>query len=397
MEIDDNTIQEMPIISPQETINEENTIEQEQEGANQIIVPFDPNLIRIKRDPFTLGELIDKIEYNEVKFDTSFQRKSDLWGPTKQSRLIESLLLRLPLPAFYFDEIVEHEDSLTQRITIWQVIDGLQRCSAFNNFIVNQTLRLENLEFLTQFNGMSFSELPRELQRRIKQTPITTYILEKGTPEAVKFNIFKRINTGGLVLTPQEIRHAMNQGVAANTIAELANLDEFKTATCHIISSERMEDRDFVTRFVSFYLLGYYNYEPDLDSFLTQGMGEIKKLSSDELLQMKDAFVSAMILARQIFGWDAFRKRTEPYARRRPINKALFEVESVVYAKMSEQQREKLLHLKDSFKAKFMELNTDDRFKYAISSGTGQKDSVLRRYSEFIKIIEYTIDEKIEL
>ena len=384
-------------LPPQENEGAENTIEQEQEGANQIIVPFDPNLIRIKRDPFTLGELIDKIEYNEVNFETSFQRKSDLWGATKQSRLIESLLLRLPLPAFYFDEIVENEQSITDRRTIWQVIDGLQRCSAFNNFIVKKTLRLENLEFLTQFNNFSYSELPRELQRRIKQTPITTYILEKGTPDAVKFNIFKRINTGGLVLTPQEIRHAMNQGVAANTIAELANLEEFKIATCHIISPERMEDRDFVTRFVSFYLLGFYSYEPDLDSFLTKGMGTIKKLSSNELVQMKVSFVKAMNAARKLFGRDAFRKRTDLYDRRRPINKALFEVESVIYAKMTDTQVDKLLQYKDLFKVKFMELNKDDRFRYAISSGTGQKDSVLRRYSEFIKIIEYTINEKIEL
>lgn len=395
--MDDGITKDFPKLTLQEGGDVENTIEQEQEGANQILVPFDPNLIRIKRDPFTLGELIDKMEYNEVKFDTSFQRKSDLWGATKQSRLIESLLLRLPLPAFYFDEIVENEQSITDRRTIWQVIDGLQRCSAFNNFIVKQTLRLKNLEFLTQFNGFSFSELPRELQRRIKQTPITTYILEKGTPDAVKFNIFKRINTGGLVLTPQEIRHAMNQGVAANTIAELANLEEFKIVTCYIISPERMEDRDFVTRFVSFYLLGYNNYEPDLDSFLTKGMGMIKKLSQDELLNMEVAFVRAMNLARQLFGWDAFRKRTDPYARRRPINKALFEVESVVYAKMSESQIQQLLQHKDLFKIKFMELNKDERFRYAISSGTGQKDSVIRRYSEFIKIIEYTINEKIEL
>ena len=86
--------------------NEENQVEEEIVGNEPITIPFDPNLIRIRRDPFTLGELIDKIEYNEVNFKTSFQRKSDLWDSTKQSRLIESVLLRLPLPAFYFDEII---------------------------------------------------------------------------------------------------------------------------------------------------------------------------------------------------------------------------------------------------------------------------------------------------
>ena len=131
-------------------------IEEEIQGNAPISVPFDPNLIRIRRDPFTLGELIDKIEYNEVNFNTSFQRKSDLWDGTKQSRLIESVLLRLPLPAFYFDEVIENEDNIENRRSVWQVIDGLQRCSAFNHFIVKKDLSLENLEFFTRFNGMKY-------------------------------------------------------------------------------------------------------------------------------------------------------------------------------------------------------------------------------------------------
>lgn len=159
--------------------NEENQVEEEIVGNEPITIPFDPNLIRIRRDPFTLGELIDKIEYDEVNFKTSFQRKDNLWDPTKQSRLIESVLLRLPLPAFYFDEIIEHEDDINKRRSVWQVIDGLQRCSAFNNFIVKQSLALENLEFLTRFNGAKYDDLPRELQRRINQSPITVYIVEK--------------------------------------------------------------------------------------------------------------------------------------------------------------------------------------------------------------------------
>ena len=95
---------------------------------------------------------------------------------TKQSRLIESVLLRLPLPAFYFDEIIEHENDINKRRSVWQIIDGLQRCSAFNNFIVKQSLALENLEFLTRFNGAKYDELSRELQRRIKQS-LLRYIL----------------------------------------------------------------------------------------------------------------------------------------------------------------------------------------------------------------------------
>lgn len=377
-----------------ETKDEADLIEEEIQGNEPISVPFDPNLIRIRRDPFTLGELIDKIEYNEVNFKTSFQRKSDLWDATKQSRLIESVLLRLPLPAFYFDEVIENEDDIENRRSVWQVIDGLQRCSAFNHFIVKKDLALENLEFLTRFNRMKYDELPRELQRRIQQTPITTYIVEKGTPEEVKFNIFKRINTGGLVLTAQEIRHAMNQGIAADFVAELAAMPSFQQATCYIISQERMEDRDFITRFVSFYLQDYKTYQPDLDSFLTKGMSQIKNITQEQRDKMKQDFEEAMIVAYKIFSNDAFRKRTDIAARRKPLNKALFEVLSVLLSRLSSEESERLIAKGELFREKFRNLNCDNTFRYSISSGTGQRDSVIRRYTEINRIINETLVEQ---
>ena len=165
---------------------------------------------------------------------------------------------------------------------IWQVIDGLQRCSVIKNFVVNKELQLNNLEFLAQFNDKKYGDLPRDLVRRINQTPLTVYVIEKGTPEDVKFNIFKRINTGGLVLTPQGIRHAMNQGVPAQFVAELAELESFKKATDYKIEKERMSDRDFTTRFLSFYLQDYKNYTPDLDDFMNKGMRMVKDMSDDE-------------------------------------------------------------------------------------------------------------------
>ncbi len=366
-------------------------IENEDQGNTPIAVPFDPNKIKIRRDPFTLGELIDKIEHNEVVFDTSFQRKSDLWNPIQQSRLIESILLRLPLPAFYFDEIIENEEDAFQRRELWQVIDGLQRCSVIKNFVVDNKLKLTDLEFLTQFNELRYKELPRDLVRRINQTPLTVYVIEKGTPDDVKFNIFKRINTGGLILTPQEIRNAMNQGVPAQFVAELAEMDSFKEATCRKIETERMSDRDFTTRFVSFYLQGYKNYEPDLDEFMNKGMRMLKTISEEERCSIKENFNEAMLLSRSIFGDDAFRKRFNVNDNRKPINKALFEVLSVLFAKMTDNQRLALSDSADLFKNKFIELNNDDKFLYSISSGTGQRESVQKRFTEMTRIINETI------
>lgn len=368
----------------------ENQVEQEDEGLVQITTPFNPNMIRIRRDPFTISELVDKMEHGEIRFDTPFQRKQDLWDKVKQSRLIESLLLRLPLPAFYFDETGSDCDS-----EVWNVIDGLQRCSVFKNFIVDKTMKLEHLEFLSkEYDGCSFDDLPRTMQRRITQTPITMYLIESGTPEEVKFNIFKRINTGGLILTPQEIRHAMNQGIAAETVAKMAVMPEFVRATSGIIKTDRMEDRDFVTRFVAFYLQDYKDYEPDMDGFMTRGMSSIKRLSEKKCEAMKDDFRRAMTTAAKIFGNDAFRKRQNESDRRRPINKALFETLSVGFALRTEEEQNTLVKRKEEMKRRFIALNNDVKFFYALSSGTGQKESVNYRHRKIRELIAEVLDDK---
>ena len=382
----------------------ENTVEPSDETNVPIKVPFDPNLIRIRRDPFTLGELIDKIEHEEVNFFTLFQRKADLWDETQESRLIESVLLKLPLPAFYFDELEQLDETTKEKTYLWQVIDGLQRCSVLKKFAVKKTMPLVNLEFLTQFDSktyeklpkeqqkkITFDKLPRELQRRITQTPITVYVVEKGTPEEVKFNIFKRINTGGLLLKPQEIRHALNQGIAAEFVMKLADNKEFKKATCGIIKTDRMEDRDFVTRFISFYLTDYKKYEPDLDSFMSKGMASIKTLSVQKREKMETDFIHAMKAAASIFGDDAFRKRQNRDDARRPINKAIFESLSVAFSKLTDEERELLIERKELFKEEFIHLNNDKKFFDSLASGTGQVDRVKTRFSEIEKIVNETI------
>ena len=150
------------------------------------------------------------------------------------------------------------------------------------------------------------------------------------------------------MLTAQEIRHAMNQGIAADYVASLAEMDSFKRATCNIIKTERMEDRDFVTRYVSFFLQDYAKFQLDLDSFLTKRMAKIKSVTQEEREEMKENFDKAMRTSMSVFGDNAFRKRQNPTDRRKPINKALFEVLSVYFAKLPEAQSQLFISKNDN-------------------------------------------------
>ncbi len=360
-------------------------VEKEVSESYVITNPFDPKEIDIKTKQMMLKALFERIHHEEVDMLTDFQREGDLWDLTKQSRLIESILIRFPLPAFYFDGTDDNK---------WLIVDGLQRISAFKNFIIDKKIKgqpfaLKNLEFLKDLEGSTYDALPRDMKRRIDETEITVYIISPGTPSKVKYNLFKRINTSGLVLEPQEIRHALNQGVPANFVRELSLLPEFKKATSYSIKTNRMLDRDFVTRFVSFYVLGYKNYEPDLDTFLNKGMAEINKLSDDEQKKVKSNFVKSMKLAYDLFGDYAFRKRYKINDTRKPINKALFETWSVNLARIENDKVEELVNKKEKLIAGFIDLlsnNTD--FEKAITSTTGDKGRVNRRFTEIEKLIK---------
>lgn len=370
-------------------LQEQETIEQTLGEDTDIIAPFDPSQINIRTEQEALQNIISRLEYDEINIATEFQRKSDLWDDTKQSRLIESILLRLPLPSFYFDGTEDNK---------WGVVDGLQRISAIRDFVVKSkrnerdALKLTNLEFLKNLEGKKYTDLPRDLQRRIESFKITIYIIEQGTPPEVKYNIFKRINTGGLVLEPQEIRHALHQGIPAKFIEDLANLEQFKLATDNSILSDRMLDREFVNRFLAFYILPLAEYSSDLDSFMSKALANIPKDETSRLV-IKNNFIQAMELAYTIFGNDAFRKRfrAEDLARK-PINKALFDCISVCFARLSTEQAQQLKERKEVFKQEFIESMNNARFYTSISNSTNAKENVAVRLTHITNIIETVLN-----
>ena len=318
---------------------------------------FIPSDVNITQVPTNISNIIDRLENKEFDLTPAFQRNSGLWNEEKQSRLIESLMLKIPLPAFYFDASKEDE---------WIVIDGLQRLTAFQNYLVGNKREdgfkikssFKGMQYLSDFNGKTFDELPRQYIRRIKESPIIAYTVTQGTPEEVVFNIFQRINTGGVQLNDQEIRQALYSGKGTDLIKELAERTEFKEATQFAVKPERMLDREYVLRFLSFTELDYKKeYKGNIDNFLIKGLKKANGFSEKEIENVKD-----------IFGKYAFRKYNKDF-RRGPINKAIFEIWAICFSELSSEQLGKIRKGKDAFVNGFGEILANTEFATALKAG----------------------------
>lgn len=349
------------------------------EGDDRITEPFDPTLIRVETKPMSMDLLIARIREGELDLMPGFQRKAGIWSDGAQSRLIESMLIRIPLPAFYMDATEEDK---------WLIVDGLQRLTTIRRFVIDKQLRLSGLEFLDQFEGRSFEELPRNFQRRINETQVTVYLIEKDTPPEVKFNIFKRINTGGLPLSSQEIRHALNQGKATRILEELANSKQFRRATDYGIQDKRMADRECVLRFMAFTIFPYSGYKTkDFDAFLNNAMANLNEMPSGRIDTLKSQFLGSMVAAHELFGRYAFRKLYKKNSWRYPINKALFETWSVNLSILTDDELKNLKNKKEFLTDEFIRIMTNRDFESAISQGTGDIKKVKLRFSSVENII----------
>ena len=359
-------------------------LEEEDTGSSfEITQPFDPARIRVETKPMVISLLMDRIKNKEIDLTPGFQRKGGIWSLKAKSQLIESLLIRIPLPAFYMDGSDESK---------WLVVDGLQRLSTLKSFVIDRTLQLTGLEFLNECKGKKFDQLPRNLQRRILETQVTVFLIQENTPPEVKFNIFKRINTGGLPLSSQEIRHALHQGKACTLLQVLAECEEFGTATRHGIRDDRMGDRECVLRLLAFMRTPYLDYKfYNLDAFLNKCMIELNQLPDADLQDLDKRFRRAMVDCYRIFGDQAFRKQKRGTPRRYPINRALFEIWSANIEPLSPEDVDRLQAKSPELQERFLSLLDDTSFAAAISYGTGDPQKVRLRFSRIAEIIRETL------
>jgi hypothetical protein len=324
--------------------------------------PLDELAIRDERR--TTSDVIRRIKNDRFVLDPDFQR-GFVWGKDKQSRLIESILLRIPLPVFYVAE-----DAQGRLI----VVDGRQRLTTLLNFLDNKlALRLKDRP---ELDGKRFEKLDVRLQNRVEDCQLLFYIIDRTVPERARLDIFERVN-GGEVLTRQQMRNAIYNGPATTFLREEAETEIFRTATRGSLNTDKMQDREMINRFCSFRLLDLEAYRGDMDEWLAKGLEVMNKSSSDDLEVLKRRFRRSMKNNFTVFGRQAFRKHRSHNQGRSVINASLFDVMSTGLARYSESRVEEKAEL---LRQRFFELMGDVTFINAITYGPNSLREVRTRF-----------------
>ena len=326
----------------------------------------------VRTEPRSVGDVVDRIDRKRYVLDPDFQRDF-VWPVAKQSKLIESCIMRIPLPVFY---VAEAPDG---RII---VVDGLQRLTTFYRFIGNQ-FRLHGLgsgdpDATHPLEGKLFKELTVGLQERVVDTPLTMYILDAKAPERARLDIFERVNSGE-PLTRQQMRNALYNGPATNWLKDAAASANFRHATGASLNTRTMRDREAINRFVAFKLLGTGDYRGDMDIYLAKGLSSLAAKSEAERAELRSEFDQVMALNQKLFKAHAFRKSLsyDPHSARSVINISLFEVCAVTMSGLGELDDRQQTELHDAI----VGLVNNATFSDAITYSTNSTTQVRQRFA----------------
>jgi len=319
--------------------------------------PIDTLLIR--KETRTVFDVVRRIESGGFILNPDFQRDF-VWQPEKQSKLIESVVMRIPLPVFYLAEDPEGR-------TI--VVDGLQRLATFRNFLGNKfRLRLPHQDVL---NKKRFTDLPPKLQNRIEDCNLELYIIDAKVPERAKLDIFERVNSGE-VLTRQQMRNCLYMGAATRWLKEEASTKLFLEATGGSLDKKKMRDREFINRFCGFFLLGVDDYKKgDMDDFLARALERMNQMDADELKDLSKQFRLGLHNNFDIFDRHAFRKHTRNQPNRSVVNASLWDVMSTGLARYPNALvKRKAKELRDAFYPLLDQANFNEAITYSPNSTT---------------------------
>ena len=347
---------------------ETNTVEDEIEGIDgnedEAWQDYPIDTLLIRNENRTVFEVLRRIEQDAYIMDPDFQRDF-IWTEDKQSKLIESVLMRVPLPVFYVAE-----DDQGRMV----VVDGLQRLWTFKRFVDGE-LRL-SLPGQDELHNKRFSDLSPKLQNRVEDCNLVFYIIDAKVPEQARLDIFERVNSG-VSLTRQQMRNSLYMGKATRFLKEESRTDIFLKATGYSLNWKTMRDREFVNRFCAFQLFGLDEYKGNMDDFLALVLKKMNSLTETDLSHLSMEFRRGLVNNYAVFGRHAFRKHSRGQEKRSVLNASLWDVMSTGLSRYPEKEVESRI---GDLKNKFYPLMTDNEFLTAITYSTNGTKQVQHRF-----------------
>ncbi|TVR08352.1 MAG: DUF262 domain-containing protein [Salinarimonadaceae bacterium] len=294
--------------------------------------------VKTQNIEYDLETLIKRIDQGTIKLDPDYQRRHR-WQNDVSSRLIESLLLNIPIPIIYISQDIDVDDEGEEGAARFTVIDGQQRLTAIHTFMKGN-LRLEGLDILEEINGFTYKQLPPFLTRRLEERTIKCLRIDSTIDEQVKYDIFERLNTGSIKLESQELRNATARGPFNDSIKNLATHTKFRKLLQipldypeRSVKVQKMEDVELVLRFFALKNGQFKEMKKGLRDFLTSRLSEFNELSGQEISAMEHDFIVYMEFIYHTLGEYAFAKyrvaKGAPEKKVSSFNAAVFDAISV--------------------------------------------------------------------
>lgn len=338
--------------------DEESTTEREPSSEQSEALDLSSGERRLVTQPYDLGVkgIVDDIDQGRISLNIEYQRQY-IWDRGKASRLIESLLLNVPIPVCYFAE---------DEAGVYEVIDGLQRLTAIADY-VRGDYALTGLPVLTELDGRKHEDLAPRDRRRLENRTIRCIVITEDSHPDIKFDVFERLNTGAAMLTAQELRNSVYRG-AFNDSLKIISGAEYFTNLMGTSSNKRMELEELLLRFFAL-MADLEGYKPPLRQFLNTHMRKQRQAPADpDLVQL---FRESCETLFEIAGPAPFRV---PGSRN--LNKALFDA---VMIPVAHSDQTSLREHASEFRALLETLPQEDRFTTAIGRATADKQRMLYR------------------
>ena len=333
---------------------------------------LDPDAIPLKdrkvvTQPYDLA--IDAI-VSQVKSDILFLRplsdrpnfqRQYVWSDAIASKLIESVLLNVPIPPCYFSE----NDEL-------DVIDGQQRIYSLFRFHENQ-FKLSGLGALTEFNGKRFFELPSKAQRKLKTHTLRCVVITNESHPEIKFDVFERLNTNTVPLNAQELRNCVSRGALNDLLGELSFGEDWLKIRGRSKPDKRLADEEMILRFFAFHMQGLDSYRTPLKHWLNEAARSGRKFEEAKIETLKQDWQRALAVALTWFApRECFRRPGS-----KSINRALFDL---VLDTAKSFTVEEAAAAKVSFNEAYNALLNDEDFSDLISRAVDHKKRTLSRF-----------------